>query len=434
MAAWGMANLTAQQFEQADGTADWRVLNAGADAWFATRSYAQGAALVRRVAEVAEAAGHHPDVDLRAAGVHFRLLSHDVGRLTERDVSLAAGISAAASELGLLADPTAVQRMQIVIDAVDAAAVVPFWRAALRYEHPGDALLVDPQARHPRIWFQPMDEARALRNRIHLDAGAPWEFVEDATAALLAAGGRVTFECPWWRTLADAEGNEVDVFPLSARHGLFDDPATADWRLMLTSAVHYATGSFVRGVELLEAVAGLADEAGLPLLIDLRYAAVTIDGGKDQHATHGFIDLARAVQSAARSLGLEAAPDGVRDLQVGIDALDVESVKAFWRAALGYVDDPRPDLHDLYDPRRLSPPVFLQQMDEPREQRNRIHIDLFVPADQAEARIAAAVAAGGRLVDDPSAPEWWTLADPEGNELDIAVAVGREERAQEATR
>lgn len=119
----------------------------------------------------------------------------------------------------------------------------------------------------------------------------------------------------------------------------------------------------------------------------------------------------------------------MRDFQVGIDALDVETVKAFWRAALGYVDDPRPGLHDLYDPRRLNPPVFFQPMDEPREQRNRIHVDLFVPADQAEARVSAAIAAGGRVVYDAEAPAWWTLADPEGNELDIAVSVGRAEHS-----
>ena len=73
--------------------------------------------------------------------------------------------------------------------------------------------------------------------------------------------------------------------------------------------------------------------------------------------------------------------------------------------------------------------MFFQQLDEPREQRNRIHLDLFVPADQAQARVAAVVAAGGRIVRDTEAPAWWTLADPEGNELDIAVSVGRAERA-----
>jgi 4a-hydroxytetrahydrobiopterin dehydratase len=59
-------------------------------------------------------------------------------------------------------------------------------------------------------------------------------------------------------------------------------------------------------------------------------------------------------------------------------------------------------------------------MDAPRPQRNRIHVDLYLPQDVAEARIAAALAAGGRIVNDEHAPHWWTLADPEGNEVDVA--------------
>jgi 4a-hydroxytetrahydrobiopterin dehydratase len=60
-------------------------------------------------------------------------------------------------------------------------------------------------------------------------------------------------------------------------------------------------------------------------------------------------------------------------------------------------------------------------MDAPRPQRNRMHIDVYLPHDQVEGRIAAAVAAGGRVVSDTNAPGWWTLADPEGNEVDLAI-------------
>ena len=60
-------------------------------------------------------------------------------------------------------------------------------------------------------------------------------------------------------------------------------------------------------------------------------------------------------------------------------------------------------------------------MSAERSQRNRIHIDVYVPHDQAEARIAAALTAGGRIVSDANAPGWWTLADPEGNEADLAI-------------
>lgn len=91
----------------------------------------------------------------------------------------------------------------------------------------------------------------------------------------------------------------------------------------------------------------------------------------------------------------------------------------------------RSGVTDIFDPRRLNLPIFFQQMpaseEARRNQRNRIHVDVFVPDDQARSRIDAALAAGGRIAYDAEAPEWWTLADPEGNEVDIAVSAGREE-------
>ena len=415
------AALTPQQFQEAEATGEWRALNGGADAWFDAPSHRAGAALVRRIGQLAEAAGHHPDVDLRVSGVHVRTYTHDADSLTARDVSLAGRIAAAAN-------PSATQRLQLAIDVVDFEAVVPFWQAALGFDRVDIDRLSDPLRRLPRVWFQQMEEQRPLRNRVHVDAGTPWERVVVKLAALAAAGGHIAFENQWWKTVADSEGNEVDVFPLSEEYGVIEGEGTSDWRSMLTAATHYPIRSFDQGVAFVEAVAGLADDAGLPLLIDLRYSGVTIDSGKDQHEAQGFSALARDVQTAAGDVGLVADTAQVRDFQVGIDALDVAAVREFWRVALGYVEDPRQDLTDLYDPRRLNPPVFFQQLDEPRRQRNRIHLDLFVPHDEAEARVAAAVAAGGRVVFDTFAPNWWTVADPEGNELDIAVTVGRAER------
>lgn len=418
--------LTPKQFQEAGGTEHWRALNAGVDAWFDTASHTAGAELVRRVGDLAEAAGHHPDVDLRANGVHFRLFTHDVGSLTDKDVQLARQISAVADELGLTAHPAAVQRMQVAIDALDVEAVVPFWQIALGFDRTDTDLLSDPLQRHPRVWFQAMDAPRPLRNRIHIDAGTPWDLAAAKVTALEAAGGRIAYQNRWWKTMADAEGNEVDVFPLTS-DDLSGGEGTGDWRAMLTAAVHYPTAGFLEGVAFVAAAARLADAAGLPLMLDLRYPGVTVDSGKDQQEAAGFAALAHEVQTAAHDLGLVADTGSIHDFQLGIDALDIPAVREFWRVALGYVEDPRDGVTDLYDPRRLNPPVFFQQMDEPRAQRNRIHVDLFVPQDEAEARVAAAVAAGGRVVYDLDAPYWWTVADPEGNEIDIAVVVGRAE-------
>jgi 4a-hydroxytetrahydrobiopterin dehydratase len=80
----------------------------------------------------------------------------------------------------------------------------------------------------------------------------------------------------------------------------------------------------------------------------------------------------------------------------------------------------------LFDPQGRGPSLDFQRMDAPRSQRNRMHLDVAVPHEQAEARIAAALAAGGQLVTDAYAPRWWVLADPEGNEACVATWVGRE--------
>lgn len=430
------AELTAKQFQEADGTDDWRVLAFAASTWFDTPSHSAGAALVSRVCALAEAAGHHPDIDLRATGVHVRTFSHDAMALTGRDVALARGISALARDLGLTADPSALQQLQLTIDAHDQAALMPFWRAALSYDQVGDDDLVDALWRDPEIWFQRMDVPRPLRNRVHVDVGVPPELAHERVAAVRRAGGRETFSHAYYVTLADAEGNEADVVPLVPDSDLADAPETADWRVLFGAMTFYPTTGYGEAAELAAAVASLADDAGMPLLVDVRPAGVTIDTGKDQWVDERFGDLARRVQAAARGVGLSADPTRLRFVQVGIDAVDIPAVRAFWRAVLGYELDARQGVTDVYDPRRLNVPVFFQPMsgdDEARrEQRNRIHVDVFVPDDQASARVDAALAAGGRVVDDAHAPAWWTLADPEGNEVDIAVSVGREEAWQAA--
>lgn len=101
--------ITAEQFRARDGVEDWRVLGQGVGAHFRTGSFATGVELVDAIGELADAANHHPDVDLRYPSVTVRLVSHDIGGLSERDVELARRISAAARDLGITADPSALQ-------------------------------------------------------------------------------------------------------------------------------------------------------------------------------------------------------------------------------------------------------------------------------------------------------------------------------------
>ena len=121
----------------------------------------------------------------------------------------------------------------------------------------------------------------------------------------------------------------------------------------------------------------------------------------------------------------------MQGLEIGIDALDIPAIRPFWRAVLGYVDEPGQDgpPNGLVDPVGQGPAIWFQQMDAPRPQRNRIHFDVSVPHDEAAGRIAATLAAGGRLTYD-EAPAFWVLADPEGNEACVCTWQGRDELAR----
>ncbi|RAN96514.1 VOC family protein [Micromonospora noduli] len=198
--------ITAAQFHAADGVEDWRSLYHLVSAYFPTGSLSKGIALVDEIGRLAdEAQQQHLTVDLRDTGVTVSL--------NRRDVSLARRISAAAKELSLPADPTAVQLINVTLDALAGADVLPFWQALLGYRQIGDDYLFDPSRRGPGFGLQPMDEARPQRNRLHLDIAVPHDQAEARIAAALAAGGHLVSDAhaPMWWVLADAEGNEACV-------------------------------------------------------------------------------------------------------------------------------------------------------------------------------------------------------------------------------
>lgn len=204
----------------------------------------------------------------------------------------------------------------------------------------------------------------------------------------------------------------------------FDEAAGVEgWRALWGggfACTYFRTGTLRTGAGLVRAISELESAAHHHVDVDLRAEGVTVrlfthlPGGLSERD----IDLAREISATARELGVTADPSGVQQVQVNIDALAIPELRPFWAAVLGY--QPVGD-EDVFDPRRVGPPFTFQQMDAPRPQRNRIHLDVYVPRDQVEARIAAALAAGGHLVNDSHAPNWWTLADGEGNEVDLAI-------------
>ena len=206
--------ITASQFHARSDLPDWRFMVNSIETTFRAGSFEAAASLIASIAAAAEAADHHPDIDMRYPDrVHVRLATHTAGGVTDRDVGLAEQISALAASAGAPAAPVGLQQTDVGIDALDIAAVRPFWAAVLGYKELADGSLADPVGIGPPFWFQQMDEPRPQRNRVHIDITVPHDAAEQRIAAALEAGGRLLtdqYARSWW-VLADAEGNEACI-------------------------------------------------------------------------------------------------------------------------------------------------------------------------------------------------------------------------------
>jgi 4a-hydroxytetrahydrobiopterin dehydratase len=216
--------ISARQFHEAEGVEDWRVVGDGACTFFRTDSFTDGARLVQAISELPGVDDHPPDVDMRPDGVTVRLITitDDYYGMSQRDVEVARQISTVARDLGLSADPLAVQSVLVIPGAPVTAEVMPFWRAVLGYERRDDSPeedLVDPRSRGPAFWFEAMDEPRQGGGAIHVAIWVPYEQAEARVAAALAAGGHLVRDdfAPAWWTLADGAGNEADVATVKGR-------------------------------------------------------------------------------------------------------------------------------------------------------------------------------------------------------------------------
>jgi 4a-hydroxytetrahydrobiopterin dehydratase len=208
--------------------------------------------------------------------------------------------------------------------------------------------------------------------------------------------------------------------------------ADTEWRLVLGSLLASVPvdglGQAVAvAAAAVEACAGDADDH---LRVDVRADRVelALQRSGAGAVTERDVELAGQITSAVHDgLGLAFAPPAglrrpVQVLEIAIDAMDIAAVRPFWKAVMGYEDEPGgEDGGGLIDPARQLPSIWFQQMDEPRRQRNRIHFDLDVASDEAPGRIQAALDAGGVLVSDAEARAFWILADVEGNEICICT-------------
>ncbi len=203
--------LSGDEIRAMAGLEDWRAMYGALEARYRTGNFAAGLTFVNRVGVAAEEANHHPDLRLSYSYVHVLLTSHDVGGKTLRDVELARRISGIASELGLAAEPRAVQRLELGLDTWAIDEVKPFWQSVLAMTDSGADELSDAEGDNPTIWFQ--EATAATEQRWHLDLRVPAEVAEERIAAALAAGGTIVSdaEAPRFTVLADPQGNKVCI-------------------------------------------------------------------------------------------------------------------------------------------------------------------------------------------------------------------------------
>jgi pterin-4a-carbinolamine dehydratase len=194
-----------------------------------------------------------------------------------------------------------------------------------------------------------------------------------------------------------------------------------DWRVLAWGAhAFFAVESYAKGARFVAAIAEAAEALDHFPDVDLRPEGVAVRtfSREDGALSLRDIELARLISAAARELHLVSDPSQVQVVGIAVAQGAGVDVRPFWAAALGYQDLGD---EDAIDPRRRGPHLWFHELDPPQPGRGRVHVDVYVPSDQIEARVAAAIAAGGRVADDSRAPEWWTLASPDNHGIDIAA-------------
>ena len=212
-----------------------------------------------------------------------------------------------------------------------------------------------------------------------------------------------------------------------------------DWR-KLGQGLHarYQADGFRAAIRFVAAVAEVGDRAG-------HHPRVRLDGGRvdlklisvdavyrdeqgDEHVvewvTQQDIELARQIGEIAIEQALSAHPESITTIELALDTAHAAAIAPVWAALLtgsttakgrGTIGD------DVRDASGQVPILWFQDTSEHETPRQRFHIDVWVPPESAEQRIAAAVAEGAVVVDDSQAPSHTVVADQDGNKACVCT-------------
>ena len=140
--------------------------------------------------------------------------------------------------------------------------------------------------------------------------------------------------------------------------------------------------------------------------------------------TQKDVDLARRISEIAAEQGLAADPSSITAIELALDTANEAKLAPVWSALLTGGDEARGRGtigDDVRDATSRVPILWFQDTEPHETPRQRFHLDVQVPYDIAEQRVAAAVAAGAVIVDDSRAPWTTILADPDGNKVCVGT-------------
>ena len=211
------------------------------------------------------------------------------------------------------------------------------------------------------------------------------------------------------------------------------DLELAEWR-KLAQGLHarYLVHDFGTSARFIAAVGQAGDPLGhYPLVsigegfVDLKLVtddAIYRDDEGTEHVvewvTQQDVDLARRITVVAADHQLEPDPASVSVIELGLDTARSATIAPVWAAILTGSSEAQgrgTPGDEIRDATGRAPNLWFGDLEVGQAPGQRFHVEVYVAPEEAERRIAAAVAAGGAVVDDKGAPSLIVIADQDGN-------------------
>lgn len=202
----------------------WNVIDGRLEVSVRAKDFTQAIEFVNRFTNFAEAQDHHPDFEIRYNTIRMRVVSHDVGHLTQRDIQFATSLDVLIEEMQLKRQPEKIARTHLVLVTTDVDAIKPFWQAVFDFKvaKSDENMLLDRSDVLPPIRFDQFADSAASNDdvglsgalgRAHLDVFVPADQAANRVKTAIDAGGKLLNDAnaPAEWELADKDGNRVFV-------------------------------------------------------------------------------------------------------------------------------------------------------------------------------------------------------------------------------